>query len=87
MYLLCVSKEVLNLRINFVIVIVTYLAPFRMRFNLRKANWKSYSTELDKLIITYPRKNTVGSWRCVWPLKGIFQGDVEQTTYQVYQRN
>ena len=31
-------------------VIVPHPTPFRRRFNLRKADWNGYSTELDKLI-------------------------------------
>ena len=31
-------------------VVVAHPTPFRRRFNLRKADWDSYSTELDKLI-------------------------------------
>ena len=31
-------------------VIVGHPIPFRRRFNLRKADWDGYSTELDKLI-------------------------------------
>ena len=31
-------------------VVVAHPTPFRRRFNLRKANWDGYSTELDKLI-------------------------------------
>ena len=31
-------------------VVVAHPTPFRRRFNLRKADWDGYSTELDKLI-------------------------------------
>ena len=31
-------------------VVVAHSTPFRRRFNLRKADWDGYSTELDKLI-------------------------------------
>ena len=31
-------------------VVVPQPTPFRRRFNLRKADWNGYSTELDKLI-------------------------------------
>ena len=31
-------------------VVVAHPTPFRRRFNLRKAEWDGYSTELDKLI-------------------------------------
>ena len=31
-------------------VVVTHPTPFRRQFNLRKADWDGYSTELDKLI-------------------------------------
>ena len=30
-------------------VVVAHQTPFRRRFNLRKADWNGYSTELDKL--------------------------------------
>ena len=64
--------------------------PFRRGFNLQKADWDGYSTELDKLIEDVdpiPEKNMVGSWtRYVWLLEGVFQEYVEQATYPVYQK-
>ena len=36
-------------------VVVAHPTSFRRRFNLRKADWDGYSTELDKLIEDFER--------------------------------
>ena len=71
-------------------VIGAHPTPFRRRFNLRKQTgtaiqWQS--TNLLKTLNPSQRNPVVSKKMCVWLPEGIFQEDVEQTTYPVYQRN
>ena len=60
-------------------VVVAHPTPFRRRFNLQKAG-----TAIQHNLINLLK----GLWsRYVWLQEGVFHEDVEQTIYQVYQKN